>query len=341
MRDARLPGFYCSAVLVAIGRLPGTAVLTTPSTAAPARCVEQAAGLLAHQACRGDSALATELIQLAFSVPTARRRPRLRLARSRAGLIGRASPAPLVLTRAWELLATAPQLSEPATRHLLAVAGLGEGVAGRALVNGMARVYRLVFPILEGDDLEDVVALLGQTRIRGAFHLQDGLTISVSQLRWLSQRGVQLRGQWLLASPDRRSGLTHAVLRQLAVLGPRTPQDLLVGARRSLVGQPRRHLLPDLNGFLQWVSVQPGLDQQPDGTIASTATAPLSPTDQLLAAELQTAAQVSRARLTLVLRQAGYTPGGAEAMVERTPYLRHTQQRGIYQGLGNKLPRAD
>ena len=92
VRYPRLPGFYCSGVLVAIGRRPGTA-LTTPSTAAPARSVEQAAGLLAHQACRGDSGLATELIQLAFSVPTARRRPRLRLARSRAGLIGHASPA--------------------------------------------------------------------------------------------------------------------------------------------------------------------------------------------------------------------------------------------------------
>ena len=341
MRDPRLPGFYCSGVLVAIGRLPGTAILTTPSTAAPARSVEQAAGLLAHQACRGDSGLAAELIQLAFSVPTARRRPRLRLARSRAGLIGVSSPAPAVLTRAWALLATAPQLSEPATRELLTLAGLGEGVAGRALVNGLARVYRLVLPTVEGDELADVVALLGQTRVRGAFHLEDGLTISVTQLRCLEQRGVQLRGQWLLASPDRRSGLTHAVLRQLAVLGPRTPQDLLVGARRSLVGQPRRHLLPDLNGFRHWLSVQPGLEPQDNGTVATAATTPLSPTDQLLAAELQARVEVSRAQLTLVLRQAGHTPGAAQVIVERTPFLRHTQHRGMYQGLAKKRPRAD
>ena len=327
-------------MLVAIGCLPGTAVLTTPSTAAPARSVEQAAGSLAHQACRGDSGLAAELIGLAFSVPTARRRPRLRLARSRAGLIAVSSPAPLVLTRAWELLATAPLLSEPATRELLTLTGLGEGVAGRTLVNGVARVCLLVLPTLEGDDLEDVVALVGQTRVRGAFRLKDGLTISVAQQRWLEQRGVQLRGQWLLASPDRRSGLIHAVRRQLAVLGPCRPQDLLAGVRRGLAGQPRRHLLPDLNGFGHRLSVQPGLEPQAGGTIATTSTAPLHPNDQLLAAELQVGEQVSRARLTLVLRQAGHTPGAAEVIVERTPYLRHTQDRGMYQGLAKKRPRA-
>ncbi len=160
---------------------------------------------------------------------------------------------------------------------MLTLAGLGEGVAGRALVNGMARVYRLVLPTIEGDELKDVVALLGQPRIRGAFYLEDGRTISVTQQRWLDQRGVQLRGQWLRASPDRRSGLIHAVRRQLAVLGPCGPEDLLAGARRGLAGQPRRHLLPDLNGFGHWLSVQPGLELQADGTIATTATTPLAP----------------------------------------------------------------
>ena len=294
----------------------GTRGLLAPTTPPPGR-LEQVAGLLVHQAARGDTGKASRLLGCNLKV-TARDDQDLRALRSDVGRLARQSPTPEVLVQALALVEAHPLLSDDGVRALLHAAGLSQGQATRPLVLALAGVYGLTRAC-------DAAELAAVTAVLPALWTQGVIPYSVNwtgaQRRELRSRGVVHYEQWLVRSPDRRSKLSFSVQRQLSAQQDAKIGDLLQGARRSLAGMPQRHFLPAEDGLQAWVLQQDWLILDLTERVWSRVDLPLTAVDQVITQALAPGGTVKRAVLVKALEAAGYTEGSAEVAVHRTPYL--------------------
>ena len=313
---------------------PSRVLLRLPTTPCPARTIEQAASLLAHQAALGNPPVARSLVERDF---VASAESGLRRVRQNAGLIARSAGAPAVLVQAHQVLLDLPRLPEHTSRTLLRDLGLGEGRAGRRLVDALTRLYALKPVPCSLTEEAAVVALVASLQRLGV--LCDDAAWSRRQRQLLAARGICQHGRWWVRDDDRTSVLSHGVRRCLTVCGEASLGTLAQAARRGAAGLPERHLMPDPTGLTAWVMRQPWLALEPTGLVRPAEPLRLDPVDHVIGPAVRYAKQVSRATLIDLLEQHGYAHGTAKTAVTHASYLARVS-RGQYRAVSASTDRG-
>ena len=162
--------------------------LTMPATPPPGG-LEQVASLLAHQAARGDTSRAKQLLDSHLQAHAHQGR-RARATRGEAGRLARATPVPEVVLMVLRLLDDHAEVTQDAFRELLRVAGLSDGQAGRALVMGLSELYGLLKPCSPAA-LSEILAVQPALRTTGV--IKNETAWSRPQQRELKRRGSSRR----------------------------------------------------------------------------------------------------------------------------------------------------
>lgn len=203
--------------------------LLVPTTAPPG-ALEQVAGLLLHQATRGDRDRVSLLLQGKLRASGEHART-LRNARAQAGLLARATPVPKVVIRALDLVDRHGGLRDEGIRGLLHAAGLSQGSADRALVLGLAGLYGLTEACSRAEQRE-ILAVMPPLVSIGAW--SSDICWTEPQRRELRRRRGVPDGPWLVRCDDWTSRLSHSVQRYLAVRSPATVAELLLGVHAGI-----------------------------------------------------------------------------------------------------------
>ena len=309
-----LGGRYRALVLV-LQRPSGAVFLTLPATT-PIGSLEQVAGLIAHQAARGDSGAARQFLR--SNLHAQRDDRRLHHIRTEAARMSRSAPTPPAILAALELVDETPQLTDDGIRRALHACGLSDGEAGRDLVLGLAALFGLTESCTR-PEAREVLALAAALRSMGV--TPTNWDWSARQVRALRLRGIVVRDGWAVQRDDQRSRLANAVARFLSVRMAGTPEQLLGGATKGLSGMAQRHRLPTVEGMTWWTTAQDWLVHGADDFVRSRIELPLTLGDAVLRPLLVADPTVRRVALIRALVVAGYTPASARVSVQRAPYL--------------------